>query len=106
VAPEEIVRLVKEEKFYKSSAWDKKRLKILQRDNFECQICKEEGRFAPATTVHHILHLKDRPDLALDDDNLVSVCSVCHNREHPERFIYRNVEPKRNKLAERFPEMW
>ena len=52
---EEIVRLVKEEKFYKSSAWEKKRLEILERDNYECQVCKAGGGFAPATTVHHIL---------------------------------------------------
>lgn len=106
VTLKEIVRLVKEGKFYKSSAWEKKRLEILERDNYECQVCKEEGGFAPATTVHHILHLENRPDLALDDDNLLSVCAACHNREHPERFIHRIMEPKRNKLAERFPERW
>lgn len=103
---EEIVRLVKEGKFYKSSAWEKKRLKILERDNYECQVCKEEGGFAPATTVHHLKHLEDRLDLALDDDNLVSVCAACHNREHPERFIHRIVHRKRNELIERFPERW
>ena len=103
---EEIVRLVKEEKFYKSSAWEKKRLEILERDNYECQVCKEGGGFAPATTVHHLKHLEDRPDLALDNDNLVSVCAACHNREHPERFIHRIIHRKRNELAERFPERW
>ena len=103
---EEIVRLVKEEKFYKSSAWEKKRLEILERDNYECQVCKEGGGFAPATTVHHLKHLEDRPDLALDNDNLVSVCAACHNREHPERFIHRIIHRKRNELIERFPERW
>ena len=106
VALEKIVRLVKEGKFYKSSAWEKKRLEILERDNYECQVCKEEGGFAPATTVHHLKHLEDRLDLALDDDNLVSVCAACHNREHPERFIHRIVHRKRNELVERFPERW
>ena len=103
---EEIVRLIKEGKFYKSSAWEKKRLEILERDNYECQVCKEEGGFTPATTVHHILHLENRPDLAFDNDNLLSVCAACHNKEHPERFIHRIMESKRNKLAERFPERW
>jgi 5-methylcytosine-specific restriction endonuclease McrA len=102
----QVLKLIEEGKFYKSTTWEKKRLKILERDNYECQVCKEEGGFAPATTVHHIIHLKDRPDLALDDDNLLSVCAACHNREHPERFIHRIMEPKRNKLAERFPERW
>ena len=98
----EIVRLVKEGKFYKSSAWEKKRLEILERDNYECQRCKEKGGFSPATCVHHIKHLKDRPDLALDDDNLVSLCDACHNLEHPEKFI----EPPINTKAQRFPERW
>ena len=103
---EQIIKLINEGRFYKSRYWKKKRAEILDRDNHECQVCKAEGKFRPANTVHHIKPIEDRPDLALDDDNLLSVCAACHNREHPERFIYRNIEPKRNKLAERFPERW
>ena len=74
-------------KFYKSWAWTKKRKQLLERDNYECQVCKEKGRFSLANTVHHIKHLTDRPDLGLTDDNLLSVCSACHNLLHPERML-------------------
>ncbi len=72
-------------KFYKSTAWERKRKQVLKRDNWECQKCKDEGGYSRATTVHHIKHLTDRPDLALTDSNLVSLCSACHNEEHPEK---------------------
>ena len=35
--------------------------------------------------VHHIIPLEERPDLALDMDNLASSCDICHNQEHPEK---------------------
>lgn len=92
--------------FYKTMAWRRKRLEILERDNYECQLCKREGKYNKGNTVHHIKHLEDRPDLALVDDNLLSVCAACHNREHPERFIQNFAEPRKNNLSERFPEHW
>lgn len=73
------------EVFYKDSRWLKKRKDILSRDRFECQLCKREGRVGKGECVHHIKHLKDRPDLALVDSNLVSLCYTCHNRVHPEK---------------------
>lgn len=74
-----------DENFYKTKEWVKKRKEILERDNFECQLCKEKALVTKANTVHHIKHYRDRPDLALEDDNLISVCANCHNKLHPER---------------------
>lgn len=71
--------------FYTSRTWRRKRKSILDRDNNECQMCKRKGRFSKATCVHHMRRLKDRPDLALIDDNLESLCDSCHNKEHPEK---------------------
>lgn len=71
--------------FYKSSIWLHKREEILLRDNNECQICKAKGKYHKGECVHHIKHLKDRPDLALVDSNLVSLCYTCHNKVHPEK---------------------
>ena len=34
--------------------------------------------------VHHIQHLKDYPELALDNDNLETLCFYCHEEEHTE----------------------
>ena len=84
-------------KFYKSIAWRKKRDYIMQRDHYQCQECLKRVTTATAkgieltgrdryinraTQVHHIQHLDERPDLALDDDNLEAVCLHCHNVLH------------------------
>lgn len=73
------------ETFYKSRAWQRKREAILRRDKYICQNCKRYGRNTEATTVHHIKHLEDAPELALANDNLVSLCAACHNKLHPEK---------------------
>jgi|SRR5690625_69842 len=89
-------------RFYRSAEWMAKRQEILRRDNHECQQCKRDGKFSPANTVHHIEHLIDRPDLALEADNLESLCPGCHNREHPEKFF----QPSESARSRRFPERW
>ena len=71
--------------FYKRKWWKRKRKEILRRDNNECQECKGKGKYAKATDVHHIKHLDKRPDLALVDWNLISLCGGCHNVAHPEK---------------------
>lgn len=71
--------------FYKTTTWINKRKEILKRDHNECQRCKKLGRFNKAECVHHIKHLKNRADLALDDSNLISLCNTCHNEVHPEK---------------------
>ena len=76
---------MKPEYFYTSPAWVRKRAAILRRDGYRCQRCKRYGRITQADTVHHIAHLEDRPDLALANDNLVSLCAACHAAVHPEK---------------------
>ena len=71
--------------FYTSRRWLKKRENILRRDGYMCQRCKRYGRRVEATTVHHIEHYDERPDLALVDSNLISLCAACHNKAHPEK---------------------
>ena len=69
-------------RFYKSAAWKKKRLYILKRDKYLCQICKRYGRNTEAVIVHHIEELSEAPELKLKNTNLVSVCRKCHNMIH------------------------
>lgn len=82
---QKVIELIKADKFYICKDWKKKRKEILRRDHYECQRCKQNHKVSKATTVHHIKHLKEHPELALDDDNLESLCSDCHNLEHPEK---------------------
>lgn len=69
-------------KFYKSLEWRRLRKKALRRDNYECQMCKSEGRYHPAENVHHLKEVKTHPHLALTLDNLQCLCIKCHNEVH------------------------
>lgn len=78
--------------FYHWKDWEQLRTEVLRMDNHECQICKRKGRYRRADIVHHVKHLKDRPDLALsiwdgEERQLVSVCRQCHEDLHPERTV-------------------
>lgn len=92
-------------KFYVWAKWRKVRAKVLRSDRYECQRCKNVyHRYRRADTVHHVNHLKDRPDLALSmyyDDpvkqlrrrNLISLCHECHEELHGYRKRAAEAEP-------------
>lgn len=77
--------------FYRSAAWRRAREARLQMDHGICQEClrrwmHEDGvQVRPATMVHHIIPITERPDLKLDLTNMESLCYQCHNKEHPEK---------------------
>ena len=78
-----------EHEFYSWGEWRRLRAQVLKLDNCECQECRRKGRYTKAAIVHHVQHLRDRPDLALsiyDGDlrQLESVCKRCHEALHPE----------------------
>lgn len=82
--------------FYKSKAWKQCREVVLQRDHHLCQPCLKMQRVTAANTVHHIKPLEEHPELALDIDNLESICPSCHNKEHPEKGSNKEVPQRRS----------
>lgn len=58
----------------KLARFAKVRRKMLERDDFTCQMCFEIGNDA-----HHIKTIRERPDLAFDLDNLITLCKKCHD---------------------------
>ncbi|MCI5919072.1 MAG: HNH endonuclease [Roseburia sp.] len=106
--------------FYNSKAWKDpatgKRIEILKRDHFECQDCRkriadakangikligEDLKIRRAEEVHHIEELKEHPELALDDNNLISLCTQCHNKRHG-RYQFRFIKKKKRLTEERW----
>ena len=80
-----------EYKFYSWPEWRGLRAEVLRLDHYECQHCKAAGRYSRGYIVHHVKHLRERPDLALsvvDPDTgarqLETLCKHCHELEHPE----------------------
>ena len=58
--------------------------------------CLNYRKIWRAEEVHHIQELKEHPELGLDDDNLVSLCTQCHNLRHgraPKRFARKKKLP-------------
>lgn len=51
------------------------RPEILARDDHTCRLCGVRGG---KLTIHHILPIWARPDLAMDKSNLACVCRSCH----------------------------
>lgn len=80
-----LVQLIREDrlvKFYQCSQWRKLRKKALVRDHYECVMCRKVGKYHKCENVHHIQEVKDRPDLALDVNNLMCLCIDHHNEVH------------------------
>lgn len=94
-------------KFYDSRHWKAMRNAVKRRDNYECQECKRNGyvtidtneyserakRKKIALVVDHIKELEDYPELALDDENLETLCVRCHNKKHGRYFIFNKRKP-------------
>lgn len=55
--------------------WQKKRLEILNRDNFKCTQC---GDSESTLSVHHKRYFKGREPWEYDGNLLITVCDNCH----------------------------
>ena len=80
----------RENVWYNSGDWQAVR-DAVKRIDHECIICKAVGKHSATRYVHHVKHLRARPDLALsiyDPDTgerqLICVCKQCHELLHPE----------------------
>ena len=75
--------------FYKTTTWQRCRAYIMSRDQGLCQDCLKSGRITAAEEVHHIVELTPEnvtdPDVALNENNLISLCRECHRSRHGAR---------------------
>lgn len=70
---------------YNDPKWISKSEHIKRRDKLLCRDHKRYGKKVSAKVVHHIKDADLYPELAYDDDNLISLCIGCHNKRHPEK---------------------
>jgi 5-methylcytosine-specific restriction endonuclease McrA len=65
--------------FYNSPEWHAARDLALARDGHKCSVARLLGGDChDRLDVHHLQSLDERPDLALDLDNLLTVCASHH----------------------------
>jgi 5-methylcytosine-specific restriction endonuclease McrA len=60
----------------KSPKWQRKRLEIMERDDFKCRCCKNTDT---ELQVHHLYYLPKHFIWEYDNDGMVTVCKNCHN---------------------------
>jgi hypothetical protein len=58
--------------------WQKKRLEIMNRDEWCCQLCFDDES---TLVVHHRLYLPNKEPWEYPDELLITLCEDCHNRE-------------------------
>ena len=64
--------------FYSSKAWREMRQMIKLRDKYRCTICGIGLRERGSSQVDHIIPRSKAPALALDPNNLRTLCRPCH----------------------------
>lgn len=80
----------------KDPRWQKKRLAILQRDNWTCHRCKNTEQ---TLNVHHLKYFYERDPWDINDKYLVTLCESCHEHE-------RYAKPEYiSQLLDMFPEL-
>lgn len=61
--------------------WQRKRLEIMQRDDFKCRIC---GDGESELNVHHLYYVTGKAVYDYDNECLVTLCHDCHSATHNE----------------------
>ena len=62
----------------KDPRWQKKRLKILERDDFKCISCGDDKS---TLHVHHRIYISNNDPWDYEDETLVTLCEKCHEYE-------------------------
>lgn len=79
--------------FYVSREWKQLSRRIRKQQRCRCWDCahKSPARISRGVTVHHVIPLRERPDLALSEfdergnPNLICLCHSCHWDRHHQR---------------------
>lgn len=68
--------------FYNTPEWKQLRNQKWKDANGLCERCLSKGIVREGKEVHHIIPLDQDWDKRLDYDNLILLCSDCHNEVH------------------------
>lgn len=77
-------------RFYRSKAWREVRQAVIDRQFNICADCLANGDLSPIDEVHHLTFLTEEnvgdPNVSLNPDNCVGLCTNCHNKRHERGF--------------------
>ena len=73
---------------YKSPKWQKKRLEILERDEFTCLNC---GSKDDQLHVHHIDYIYGNKVWEYNNCNFLTLCEKCHKKAHKLKDSFKEI---------------
>lgn len=68
--------------FYCSREWQQLRQAKWVSSDGLCEMCRAKGIIRSAKEIHHKIPIEEDWSKRLDYDNLIALCSDCHNFEH------------------------
>ena len=87
--------------FYNSKEWHELRMAKWVSANGLCELCLKNGIINEAREIHHIVPIEKDWSKRLDYDNLLALCSDCHNQQHlrisPLQKFFKSWETIENK---------
>lgn len=69
---------------YKDPRWQKKRLQIMERDEFMCQVCADNTQ---TLNIHHKYYIQDKAPWEYPDSLLITLCEDCHRSQENDKYI-------------------
>ncbi|WP_251353784.1 HNH endonuclease [Hominisplanchenecus murintestinalis] len=92
------IKYTESDKFRRTQKWTDKAVEIKCRDNYLCQACIRElhGTIRKYNhkrlSVHHAIPICDDWDRRLDDDNLITLCSMHHEMAESGEISYEEIK--------------
>ncbi len=72
----------------KDPRWQKKRLEVMQRDEFTCQCCKQKNK---TLHIHHKTYEFGCDPWDYEDYNFITLCQACHTEEEYQKLIFNST---------------
>ena len=72
----------------KDPRWQKLRLEVMQKNDFQCQICFDKES---TLNVHHKEYFKGHEPWDYDSNQLIVMCENCHKYHHDNPDVFKKV---------------
>lgn len=79
--------------------WQKKRLRIFERDKWTCQICSNKKK---TLAIHHKKYIKGKKPWEYPSKLLTTVCQPCHDFIYNEETIRKRLAYLESKITKKF----
>lgn len=77
--------------------WKIRRKEILELDNYKCSRC---GTKDETLNVHHLCYIPGREPWEYQDNQLITLCEVCHRQVHKELKLKQETKNQQGRIKD------